>query len=114
MNYYNKIKDKLIKNEVSKKVREYYNNKKDLEVYYEVGKLLSEAGSHYGDNIIREYSIKLQNEIGKRYNERTLRRIRQFYNMFSAEKWSPVATKLSWSHYQGLLSIKNINEIDAI
>lgn len=111
MNYYNEIKDKLIKNEVSKKVREYYNNRSDLETYYEVGKLLSEAGSHYGEGVIKEYSIKLQSEIGKRYNERTLRRIRQFYNMFSTEKWSPVATKLSWSHYQELLSIKNIDEI---
>ena len=33
MNYYNEIKDKLVKNEVSKKVREYYSNKNDLTTY---------------------------------------------------------------------------------
>jgi hypothetical protein len=112
MNYYNEIKDKLIKNEVSRKVREYYANKNDLSTYYEVGKLLSLAGKHYGEGIIKEYSIKLEIEINKKYNERTLRRIRQFYILFSKQKWSPMATELTWTHYQELLSIKDINEIN--
>ena len=59
MNYYNEIKDKLIKNEVSRKVREYYGNRNDLTTYYDVGKLLSEAGKHYGESIIKNYAIKL-------------------------------------------------------
>ena len=42
-------------------------------------------------------------ELGKKYNERTLRRIRQYYRIFKDEKWSPMATKLSWSHYSELL-----------
>ena len=112
MNYYNEIKDKLIKNEISRKVRDYYANKSDLNTYYEVGKLLSEAGKHYGEGIIKEYSIKLENDIGKKYNERTLRRIRQFYILFCNQKWSPMATELNWSHYQELLSIKDTNEIE--
>ena len=121
MNYYNEIKDKLIKNEVSRKVREYVSNKNDLTTYYEVGRLLSIAGKHYGEGIIKEYSSRLQKEIGKKYNERTLRRIRQFYifiknqsliNQLNTEKWSPMATELTWSHYQELLPIKNIKEIE--
>ena len=109
MNYYDEIKDKLIKNEVSKKVREYYNNRSDLETYYEVGKLLSEAGSHYGDNIIREYSIKLQREIGKRYNVRYLFDMKRLYLFL---KVHPVGAQLTMSHYRILFSLKNDNEIN--
>lgn len=109
MNYYDEIKDKLIKNEVGKKVRENYNNKKDLEVYYEVGKLLSEAGKHYGDNIIREYSIKLQNEIGKRYNVRYLFDMKRLYLFL---KVHPVGAQLTMSHYRILFSLKNDSEIN--
>ncbi len=44
MDYYNNIKDKLINNEVYKKVKDYSKNRSDLKTYYNVGKLLSEAG----------------------------------------------------------------------
>jgi len=43
MNYYNEIKETLIKNEVYKKVKDYSKNKSDLNSYYEVGRLLIEA-----------------------------------------------------------------------
>ncbi len=43
MNYYQNIKDILIKNEIYKQVKDYSKNKHDLESYYEVGKLLIEA-----------------------------------------------------------------------
>lgn len=110
MNYYNEIKDRLVKKEVSRKVREYYSNKNDLTTYYEVGKLLSEAGKHYGEGIIKEYSIRLENEINKRYNISSLKRMRQFYQLI--QKGAPLAHQLTWSHYQELLSIKDINEIN--
>ena len=48
-NYYDEIKEKLLKNEI------------------------------YGNDIIRHYADKLAIEVGKKYNVRTLRRIRQFY-----------------------------------
>ena len=118
MNYYNEIKNELINNEITKKIKDYSKNKSDLDTYYNVGKLLTEAGSHYGESIITEYSNKLQKEVGKKYNERTLRRIRQFYNLFGNQKvsaqlnWSTLSTKLSWSHYTELLSINDINKIN--
>lgn len=40
-----------------------------------------------------------------------MRRIRQYYRIFKNEKWLPLATKLSWSHYSELLSIKDDNEL---
>ena len=116
MNYYNEIKKELIDNEVYKKIKDYSKNKYELERYYNVGKLLveaqgGEARAKYGDGLIKEYAKKLVLDVGKKYNERTLRRIRQFYILFKDEKWSPMATKLSWSHYTELLPIKDINKI---
>ena len=68
MNYYNEIKNKLIDNEVYKRVKDYSKNRNDLNTYYEVGKLLIEAQggedrAKYGDGLIKGYSIKLTNEM---------------------------------------------------
>ena len=111
MNYYNEIKNKLIDNEIYSKVKDYSKERHKVITYFEIGKLLNEAGGKYGDNIIDEYSKKLIIEVGKKYNRRTLFRMKQFYNMFSDEKVSPVATQLTWSHYSELLSIKDINKL---
>ncbi|MBQ1551746.1 MAG: DUF1016 family protein [Bacilli bacterium] len=111
MNYYNEIKNKLIDNEIYSKVKDYSKERHKVSTYFEIGKLLNEAGGKYGDNIIDEYSKKLVVEVGKKYNRRTLFRMKQFYNMFSDEKVSPVATQLSWSHYTELLTIKDENEL---
>ena len=110
-NYYDEIKEKLLKNEIYAKVKDYSKERNKVLTYFEVGKLLSEAGKEYGNDIIGQYADKLTNEVGKKYNCRTLRRIRQFYNIFSDTKWSPMVTKLTWSHYIMLLPLKNIDEM---
>ena len=112
MNYYDEIKNKLIDNEIYNRVKDYSKERNKVITYFEVGKLLDEAGKHYGENIIKEYSLKLINEVGKKFNERTLRRIRQYYRAFCNKKWSPLATKLSWSHYTELLSIKDERKLN--
>ena len=111
MNYYNEIKQKIIDNEVYIKVKDYSKERNTVITYFEIGRLLHEAGSKYGENIIQKYSDKLVVEIDKKYNPRTLRRIRQYYLTFKDEKWSQVATKLSWSHYTELLPIKDENKM---
>ncbi len=111
MNYYDEIKNKLIKSEIYDRIKDYSKDRNKVKVYFEIGKLLSEAGKEYGKNIIKQYSEKLMIDVGKKYNERTLRRIRQFYDVFSKEKWSTSWTKLSWSHYREVLVLKDINEI---
>ena len=63
MNYYNEIKDILMNNEITKKIKDYSKNKSDLDSYYNVGKLIieaqgGEARAKYGDNLIKEYSKK--------------------------------------------------------
>ncbi len=111
MNYYNEIKEKLLKSEIYDRVKDYSKDRNKVFVYFETGRLLSEAGKEYGKNIIKQYSEKLMIEVGKKYNERTLRRIRQFYEIFHNQKWSTMWTKLCWSHYREVLSLKDINEI---
>ena len=115
MNYYNEIKNKLIDNEVYKKVKDYSKNRNDLSTYYEVGKLLikaqgGEERAKYGDNLIKEYAERLFNDTGRKYNITALKRIRQFYLV--VEKGVPLAHQLTWSHYCELLPLKDINEIN--
>ena len=38
--------------------------------------------------------------------------MRQFYILFKDQKWSPLGTKLTWSHYRELLSIKDMTKIN--
>jgi len=111
MNYYNEIKEELINNEITKKVKDYSKNRSDLNTYYKVGKLLSEAGKHYGEGIIKEYSQKLKNELGKSYSVRLLYRILKYYNFISAKKLPTLSAKLSWSHYDEILRFDDINKI---
>ena len=115
MNYYNEIKNKLIDNEVYKKVKDYSKNRNELSTYYNVGKLLikaqgGEERAKYGDNLIKEYSERLFNDTGRKYNITALKRIRQFYLV--VEKGVPLAHQLTWSHYCELLPLKDINEIN--
>ncbi len=104
--YYILIKNKLIDNEIYERVKDYSKERNKVFTYFEIGKILSEAGTRYGENVIGEYSKRLVLDVGKKYNERTLRRMRQFYQKFNNEKRSPLATKLTWSHYIELLSIE--------
>jgi len=121
MNYYNEIKDTLIKNQyggygvLDKKAKDYSKNKSDLNSYYEVGRLLIEAQggeerAKYGNKIIKEYSLKLTKELGKGYSTRNLKYMRQFYLLI--QKGQTVSAQLTWSHYTELLRLSNLEEIN--
>ena len=111
MNYYNEIKEKLIKSEIYDKVKDYSKDIHKVDVYFEIGKLLSEAGNEYGKSIIKKYSEKLMVDVGKKYTERNLRYMRQFHEMIIETKWNTLCSKLCWSHYREVLSLKDIDEI---
>lgn len=111
MNYYNEIKEKLIDNEINKRVKNYSINRSDLDTYYNVGKLLSEAGSHYGEGIIKEYSLKLTSELGKNYSARILYKMLRYYNFMSSGKLPTMSAKLSWSHYDEVLKFDDVTKI---
>jgi len=111
MNYYNEIKEQLIKTEIYDRAKDYSKDRHKVRVYFEIGRLLNEAGKEYGKNVIKQYAEKLMVEVGKKYNERTLYGMRKFFEVFSNEKLNPLGSKLSWSHYRELLIVKNIDEI---
>ena len=115
-NYYDEIKEKLLKNEIYAKIKDYSKEKNKVLAYFEVGKFLSEAGKEYGNDIIGKYAEKLVNEVGKKYNRRTLFRMKQFYNLFVKQiieqKVSTMSTLLTWSHYVELLPLNDNNEIN--
>ena len=110
INYYDEIKNELINNEATKKVKDYSKNKSDLTTYYNVGKLLSEAGKHYGEGIIKEYSKRLTNELGKGYSISNLKNMRNFYVFFS--KSQTMSGQLTWSHYIELLKLVDKEKIN--
>ena len=101
INYYDEIKNELVNNEITKKVKDYSKNRSDLTTYYNVGKLLSEAGKHYGEGIIKEYSKRLTSEFGKGYTPTRLRYFRRFYEVLI--KHPTLSDKLSYSHYCELI-----------
>ena len=106
--YYKEIKQELINNEITKRVKDYSKNRSDLNTYYNVGKLLSEAGKHYGEGIIKEYSKKLTSELGKKYSIRYLFDMKKLY-LFS--KVHPLDAQLTISHYRLIFTLKDINKI---
>lgn len=117
MDYYNEIKNELIDNELTKKVKDYSKNKSDLFHYYNVGKLLIDAqggekNAKYGNKLIKEYSKKLTYELGKGYSWRNLYNMRLYYIVSNAnESLQPVAANLTWTNCTIILSLKDINEI---
>ncbi len=97
MNYYEKIKQELLNNEISKLAKRNSINNSDLTAYYNVGKMLSEAGKIYGENIINTYSQKLLSDVGKGHGVSNLKIMRYFSILI--EKSAPFAHQLSWSQH---------------
>ena len=109
MNYYNEIKNELINNEITKKIKDYSKNKSDLTTYYNVGKLLSDAGKHYGEGIIKEYSKRLTDELNAKYSIRVLYKMLKFYNFMIEENLPTLSAKLTWSHYVLIFKLFSTN-----
>ncbi len=109
--YYVELKEKALKVEIYDRARDYAKDKNKVSAYFEMGELLSKAGREYGKNIINNYSEKLMIEVGKKYNYRTLYRMRKFYELFNSGKLTTMWSKLTWSHYREILSLKDIDEI---
>ena len=115
INYYNEIKETLVKNEVYKKVKDYSKNKSDLNAYFEVGRSIVEAQggekrAKYGNKLIKEYSERLTNELGKGYTTSALKRMRKFYVVI--QKGATLSHQLTIGHYIELLKLKSIKEIN--
>ncbi len=110
INYYREIKEELINNEITKRVKDYSKNRSDLNTYYNVGKLLSEAGKRYGEGIIKEYSKRLIVDLKIKYDVSSLNKMKKFYLLI--EKMATLSPNLSYSHYVELLPLDSVNEIN--
>ena len=107
--YYESIKDEILNNEITKRVKDYSKNRSDLRTYASIGKKLEEAGKHYGEGIIKKYAEKLTSEFGKGYSQRNLWLMLKFYKY--SKKVQTVSTELSWSHYCELLRVETDEEM---
>ena len=106
--YYERIKQELLNNEISKLAKRNSINKGDLTTYYNVGKMLNDAGKNYGENIIKTYSQKLSSDIGNGYGVSNLKRMRQFYLLI--EKGVAMPHQLTWSHILTILPVKDVSD----
>jgi len=82
-------------------------------MYWKIGErinndLLDNQRAEYGKQIVSQLATQLQQHFGKRgFQERNIRRMMQFAELFpDFQIVSQAATKLSWSHFIELLSLK--------
>jgi predicted nuclease of restriction endonuclease-like (RecB) superfamily len=82
-------------------------------LYWKIGncinsRLLGGKRAEYGKQILSQLAIQLQINFGKRgFQERNIRRMMQFADLLpDFQIVSQAATKLSWSHFIELLSVK--------
>ncbi|MBR4666840.1 MAG: DUF1016 family protein [Lentisphaeria bacterium] len=82
-----------------------------VQAYWKIGRLIVEdeqQGEHraeYGKKVLEELAERLTADFGKGFDARELRRMRQFYLLFS--KWDALRPELSWTHYRLLLRVEN-------
>ncbi|MDR3012589.1 MAG: DUF1016 N-terminal domain-containing protein [Chitinispirillales bacterium] len=105
LNVYQSIRDVL----AQARARVYSAvNSAMVEAYWEIGRQIEQAvgdRAEYGKGLLRDISEKLTVEFGKGFDERSLRRMRQFYQVFPIR--ATVRPELSWSHYRLLMKIDN-------
>ncbi len=88
-------------------------NKTITLLYWKIGErinneLLQGKRAEYGKQIVSQLATQLQQQYGNRgFQERNIRRMMQFAELFpDFQIVSQAATKLSWSHFIELLSLK--------
>ena len=82
-----------------------------VQAYWQIGRLIvedeqnGENRAEYGKKVLDGLAERLTADFGKGFDARELRRMRQFYLLFS--KWDAVRPELSWTHYRLLLRVEN-------
>jgi len=80
-----------------------------VEAYWEIGRQIMEVQegqrAEYGTGLIKYLAERLTNEFGKGFDESSLRRMRQFFQVFPIR--ATLSHELSWSHYRLLMRIDN-------
>ncbi len=81
-----------------------------VHAYWEIGEQIYLAcgendRAEYGKGLLKYLSEKLTAEFGKGFDERNLRKMRQFYMMYSIR--DSLRPELSWTHYRTLMRISD-------
>lgn len=81
-----------------------------VHAYWEIGEQIYLAcgeneRAEYGKGLLKYLSEKLTAEFGKCFDERNLRKMRQFYMMYSIR--DSLRPELSWTHYRTLMRISD-------
>jgi len=80
-----------------------------VEAYWEIGRQIMEAQeeqrAEYGTGLIKYLAEWLTREFGKGFDESSLRRMRQFFQVFPIR--AALRHELSWTHYRLLMRIDN-------
>ena len=73
-----------------------------VEAYWEIGRQIMEVQegqrAEYGTGLIKYLAERLTMEFGKGFDESSLRRMRQFFQVFPIR--ATLSHELSWSHYR--------------
>jgi predicted nuclease of restriction endonuclease-like (RecB) superfamily len=97
-------KSKVIKSINNHLVMTYWNIGK--EIYLD--ELNGKNRADYGKDIIKNISRKLTEKYGQGFSASNLRRMRQFYTMFTDEKiCATLSHKLTWSHFVEFIKIED-------
>ena len=80
-------------------------------LYWHIGKHINEhvlknERGEYGKQVLPSLSERLISLYGKGYSEPSLARMVKFHNFFPENILSSVMTKLTWTHFIQLLTIK--------
>ncbi|MCL2281943.1 MAG: PDDEXK nuclease domain-containing protein [Fibromonadales bacterium] len=99
---------------VQARSRVYYAiNSAMVEAYWDIGRHIEQVvgdRAEYGKGLLRDISKKLTVEFGKGFDERSLRRMRQFFQVFPIR--ASLSPELSWTHYRLLMKINNVPRRD--
>ena len=77
-----------------------------VQVYWEIGREINNVigeRAEYGKQLLQFLAERLTADFGKGFNERSLRHMRQFYQIFPIR--SALRSELSWTHYRILMRI---------
>ena len=78
-----------------------------VEAYWDIGRQIMEAQegqrAEYGTGLIKYLAERLTKEFGKGFDESSLRRMRQFFQVFQIR--AALRHELSWTHYRLLMKV---------
>jgi len=99
--YYRNIKHLIERNIIEQTKYQVKSNNHKLMTYHLIGKQLVDAEkdvkNKYVAGIIKKYAELLTSKYGPGYNVTGLKRMRQFYILYS--KGAPMGHQLNWSHF---------------